>query len=79
MSNFSGKSPEQIRTEFDTLEFLGNMNVQSILRAVALSFLIGQLIQPVHAQMYAGFLGGISTLSGDSRSLLTPGSTSFSS
>jgi hypothetical protein len=34
---------------------------------------------PVRAQMYAGILGGISTLSGDSRSLLSPGSTSFSS
>jgi hypothetical protein len=65
--------------EFGTLEFLWNMKGQNICRAVAFLFLIGQLILPVHAQMYAGILGGISTLSGDSRSLLSPGSTSFSS
>ena len=32
-----------------------------------------------HAQLYAGVLGGISSLSGDSRSLLSSGSTAFSS
>jgi hypothetical protein len=31
------------------------------------------------AQFYAGALGGVSTLSGDARSLLNPGSTAFSS
>jgi len=31
------------------------------------------------AQFYAGVLGGVSTLSGDARSLLRPGSTAFSS
>ena len=31
------------------------------------------------AQFYAGVLGGVSTLSGDARSLLSPGSTTFSS
>jgi Outer membrane protein beta-barrel domain len=31
------------------------------------------------AQSYAGVLGGVSTLSGDARSLLSPGSTTFSS
>jgi hypothetical protein len=31
------------------------------------------------AQFYAGVLGGVSTLSGDARSLLSPGSTAFSS
>jgi hypothetical protein len=30
------------------------------------------------AQVYAGVLGGVSTLSGDARSLLSPGSTDFS-
>src|SRR6266852_1732971 len=34
---------------------------------------------PAQAQFYAGVLGGISTLSGDARSLLSPGSTAFSS
>jgi len=32
-----------------------------------------------HAQFYAGVLGGVSTLSGDARALLSPGSTAFSS
>ena len=31
------------------------------------------------AQFYAGVLGGVSTLSGDARSVLSPGSTAFSS
>ncbi len=31
------------------------------------------------AQFYVGVLGGVSTLSGDARSLLSPGSTAFSS
>jgi len=34
---------------------------------------------PAQAQFYAGVLGGISTLSGDARSLLSPSSTAFSS
>lgn len=34
---------------------------------------------PAQAQFYAGVLGGVSTLSGDSRSLLSPGPTAFSS
>ena len=32
-----------------------------------------------HAQLYVGVLGGFSSLSGDSRSLMSPGSTEFSS
>jgi len=34
---------------------------------------------PAHAQMYAGVLGGVATLSGDARSLLGPNSSAFSS
>lgn len=34
---------------------------------------------PVQAQVYAGILGGFSSLSADSRSVFTPGSTAFSS
>jgi len=34
---------------------------------------------PAHAQFYAGVLGGVSTLSGDARSLLSPSTTEFSS
>jgi len=34
---------------------------------------------PTQAQVYVGALGGVATLSGDSRSLLSPGSVAFSS
>jgi hypothetical protein len=44
----------------------------------AILFLGWQVAVPVQAQLYAGVLGGISTLSGDSRSLLSSGSTAFS-
>lgn len=37
------------------------------------------LVIPIQAQLYAGVLGGVATLSGDSRSLLSPGSSSFAS
>ena len=50
-----------------------------IVRAVALLFLSWQVAVPLHAQLYAGVLGGISTLSGDSRSVISPGAVAFSS
>lgn len=50
-----------------------------IVRAFAVLFLSWHVAAPLHAQLYAGVLGGISTLSGDSRSVLNPGSTAFSS
>jgi len=34
---------------------------------------------PAQAQFYGGVLGGVSTISGDARSLLSPSSTAFSS
>jgi Outer membrane protein beta-barrel domain len=37
------------------------------------------LAKLAQAQFYAGVLGGLATLSGDNRSLLSPGSTAFSS
>ena len=55
------------------------MKRRAILRAFAILFLSCQVATPVQAQMYAGVLGGISTLSGDSRSMLSSGSTAFSS
>lgn len=55
------------------------MKRRKIFRTVAFLLLSTQLVALAHAQMYAGVLGGISTLSGDSRSLLSPGSTAFSS
>jgi Outer membrane protein beta-barrel domain len=47
---------------------------------IAVVFSLGcQSAVPALAQFYAGVLGGVSTLSGDARSLLSPGSTAFSS
>ena len=34
---------------------------------------------PVQAQLYAGVLGGVSSISGDAQSTINPGSTAFSS
>ena len=42
-------------------------------------FFAGYGAMPTEAQFYAGVLGGVSTLSGDARSLLGPGATTFSS
>lgn len=50
-----------------------------MVRAVAVLLLSWQGAAPLHAQLYAGVLGGVSTLSGDSRSLISPGSAAFSS
>jgi len=50
-----------------------------IVRAVVVLFLSWQVATPLHAQLYAGALGGISTLSGDSRSVISPSSAAFSS
>lgn len=49
------------------------------MRAATILLLGLQLVAPLRAQLYAGVLGGISTLSGDSRAVLNPDSTAFSS
>lgn len=47
---------------------------------IGLLLLAGWLsILPLPAQVYVGVLGGVSTLSGDARSVLSPSSTAFSS
>jgi hypothetical protein len=47
---------------------------------IALLLLAGWLLAPpAVAQVYAGVLGGVSTLSSDARSVLSPSSTAFSS
>jgi len=46
--------------------------------AAAVCF-VAYCAMPAQAQFYAGVLGGVSTLSGDARSLLGPSSTAFSS
>jgi outer membrane protein with beta-barrel domain len=53
------------------------MQVRMLRSAVILA---GWLLAiPAQAQLYAGVLGGVATLSGDARSLLSPGSSAFSS
>jgi hypothetical protein len=55
------------------------MNLRILLRVVAILFFSWRAAVPARAQLYAGVLGGVSTLSGDSRSLLSSGSIAFSS
>src|SRR5215831_4881123 len=51
-----------------------------MLQLTAILFLSWWTTAPLaQAQLFAGALGGIATLSGDARSLLSPGSTAFSS
>lgn len=50
-----------------------------MLRIAAVVFIGFYWVTIARAQVYAGVLGGVSTLSGDARSLLSPGSTAFSS
>ncbi len=46
---------------------------------IAVCVLFSWCAATAHAQFYAGVLGGVSTLSGDARSLLSPSFTTFSS
>ena len=50
-----------------------------MLQVVVVLLLSWWMLPLAQAQLYAGVLGGVATLSGDSRSLLSPGSTAFSS
>ncbi len=50
-----------------------------MLRIAAVVFIGFYWATTARAQVYAGVLGGVSTLSGDARSLLSPGPTAFSS
>ena len=49
------------------------------LQVIAVLVLGLRMAPLARAQLYVGMLGGVATLSGDSRSLLNPGSTAFSS
>ena len=49
------------------------------LQVIAVLVLGLRMAPLARAQLYVGVLGGVATLSGDSRSLLNPGSTTFSS
>ncbi len=50
-----------------------------MLRIAVVVFFSCHCAATAQAQSYAGVLGGVSTLSGDARSLLSPSSTAFSS
>ena len=81
MSSLKEKSPSQpcAWVAWNILALLGNAVLLRVLR-LALVFLVGwPLAIPAQAQLYAGVLGGVATLSGDARSLLSPGSGAFSS
>jgi hypothetical protein len=51
----------------------------AMLQVVLVLFLSSFTLPPAQAQLYGGVLGGVATLSGDARSLLSPASTTLSS
>jgi hypothetical protein len=80
MSNLKAKSPSQLCAwgARGAFSLLGNTVQLRMLPAVV--FLVGlPLARPAQAQVYAGVLGGVATLSGDARSLLSSNSAAFSS
>jgi outer membrane protein with beta-barrel domain len=81
MSILQTKSPSQPRDRaVEALVFFPKkVSRHKLLRVAILLFLAGTCPAPALAQLYGGVLGGVSTLSGDARSLLNPGSTAFSS
>jgi Outer membrane protein beta-barrel domain len=81
MSNVETKSPSQNRrpAELAGSFRFGKTEARWALRIWALLLLTWQSSVPVQAQLYAGVLGGVSSLSGDTRSLVTSDSVAFSS
>ena len=81
MSKVETKSPSHKRrpTEQAGMFRYGKAESRRVLQILAILVLSWQSSAPAHAQLYAGVLGGISSLSGDARSLVTPGSVTFSS
>jgi hypothetical protein len=81
MSNVETKSPSHRRrpTKQTGISRYGKTESRRALRILAILVLSWQSSAPAHAQLYAGVLGGVSSLSGDARSLVTSGSVAFSS
>lgn len=81
MSTLPEKSPSQLLAYVvEALIFSsGRMRQHRSLRVVMLLFFGCLAPTLAFGQLYAGVLGGVSTLSGDARSLISPGSTAFSS
>lgn len=81
MSNLETKSPAQKRkwTEAAGIFWLGETEAGWFLRILTLLALSCASSAPAHAQLYAGVLGGVSSLSGDAHSIVTSGAVAFSS
>src|SRR5215472_17669222 len=81
MSSRKSKSPSQLCAHVvrSVPSLRADTSLVRMLR-LAMVLLAGwHLAFPTQAQVYVGVLGGVATLSGDSRSLLSPGSVAFSS
>jgi hypothetical protein len=81
MSSLKTKSPSQLRARVVRNMFsLLRKTMQVRMLHPAMILIVGwRLAVPAQAQLYVGVLGGVATLSGDARSLLSPSSTAFSS
>jgi hypothetical protein len=81
MSKAKTKSPSYERRPTKQVKIFRYRKAEArrVLRILAILVLSWQSSAPAHAQLYAGVLGGVSSLSGDARSLVTPGSVAFSS
>src|SRR6266852_2386355 len=79
MSSHNGKSPSGLLSQAvgggASLAAISQLSMRLIVLIIFVASHSGLRAQ---AQVYAGVLGGVSTLSGDARSLLSPGSTNFS-
>src|SRR5258708_35194223 len=77
MSNLYGKSPSRVcASSAGWFLFERTMQLRALLIPVILFF---GCVFTAQAQFYAGVLGGVSTISGDARSLLSPSSSAFAS
>lgn len=79
MSIWTAKSPSRFRAWGKRGGFVLFRKTAQLLQIGLILFVAGCAAVPAKAQLYAGVLGGVSTLSGDARSLINAGATAFSS
>ena len=81
MSKIHNKSPRKKRSRSEYVQAfrLGKFQTRKFLWISAIFVVSWQSSPSAHAQLYAGVLGGVASLSGDARSLVTSGSLQFSS
>lgn len=81
MSSLQTKSPSRLRADSvrTPIFSFGRMRRVKLQQVILVLLLNWGTPTAAHAQLYAGVLGGVSTLSGDARSVLSAGSTAFSS